>query len=288
MPIPSIFHNHTLMPPTDPLTRWYRGFGRRGTTRTITNSKPSIYFIFHLAWEYLSPRDRLILSWQLPVFTAYSSLRKAASTTDISILKLPRPAPDGLLPVDPNRVHLLGCALLLFGCNYGDLTRWMEGAYTDVHRNWDTTFATMESIHNCTPPSHFPNPDYKHTFQACTEGVPLMAHYTSCYKSCSIRSQAPLSADMRQNFQDVDETLQKEEKIDYHLIFPRFLWRFIPGLFLSIFRVACRYGDPKPWLRVDPLSRLMPDDIGNVNKQIPQPGLREDKNPTIHYGTALT
>jgi hypothetical protein len=57
--------------------------------------------------------------------------------------------------------------------------------------------------------------------------------------------------------------------------------------FLSIFRIAYRWGDPKPRLCVDPSTTITPTDIGNVNHNITDPGVDEDQNPTIYYGTAL-
>jgi hypothetical protein len=284
-PIPPIFESHILSPPHNSAPR-YTGFGRRDHNHTLANTEPPIYFIIHLAWEFLEPRDRMCLAWKLPVFTAYASLRMAASTMDISPLQSPRGVPDSS-PVDPDRVHMMGCAFLRFQCDYGDLARWLGGSHTDAHRNWDEAIATMETVRDFPPPDQFPNPDYTRTFQACTEGVPLVAHYKSDYESCVQQNLAPLSNDLKQNADDVNETLRKEEKLNYHIIFPRFLWRFIPGLLLSIFRVAYRYGDPKPCLCVDPTTRLSPDDTGNVNSQIPRPGLAEDENPTIHYGTAF-
>jgi hypothetical protein len=286
VPIPSIFNDHPLLPPPDSTAHRYHGFGKRDTQRSITNLEPPLYYIIHLAWDYLSPLDRYILSTDLPIFTAYAILRQEASIADISPLRLPRPPPDNSA-VDSVRVRCLAHALLLFNCDYGDMLRWIGGPYTDAHRSWDITFARMETVRHCAPPDRFPTPDYDRTIRACSEGVPLAAHYTSDYASCSIRNLAPLSKDLQDNRADVDETLRKEEKLSYHIILPRFLWRFIPGLLLSIFRVAYRYGDPKPRLCVDPSTTLTPADIGNVNAQIPRPGLDENKNPTIYYGTAF-
>jgi len=219
--------------------------------------------------------------------SCYAVLRQQAASADLSPLRAPRPAPDSS-PIDPNRVHLIGCAFLRFNCNYGDLIRWMEGPYTNAHRNWDDAFATFETVRNETPPPHFPNPDYERTLRACTEGVPLRAHYISSFKDCHRRNLKPPSADLLANTADVQETLRKEEKLSYHIALPRFLWRFFPGLFLSLFRVAYRYGDPKPRLCVDPSTKLHPNDTGNVNSRIPDPGVDEDQNPTIYYGTAFT
>lgn len=217
---------------------------------------------------------------------AYAKLRLKASSANLSPLLEQRPQADSS-PIDETRVQLMGCAFLRFNCDYGDLIRWLGGPYTDEHRDWHDTFAKLESVRNCPPPDNFPLPDYERTFRACTEGVPLKAKYTSDYDSAALRNCSPLSQDLVQNEKDVDETLRKEEKLCYHILFPRFLWRFFGGLFLSIFRVAYRWGDPKPRLCVDPSTSLTPADVGNVNRQIPDPGVDEDESPSIFYGTAF-
>jgi hypothetical protein len=200
---------------------------------------PTPHYVIHNAWDYLLPKDRQTLITACPIFLSYALLRMHAATIDITPLQLPRPPPDSS-PIDDHRVHLMGCAFLRFNCDYGDLIRWLEGPYTDSHRNWTDTFATLETVRESPPPATFPTPDFARTFRACTEGVPLRARYISDYSSASTRNSAALSSDLQQNEADVDETLRKEEKLSYHLIMPRFLWRFYQGLFLSIFRVAYR------------------------------------------------
>ena len=221
-----------------------------------------------------------------PVFSSYAKLRIAATRVDIQPLLAQRPPPDDS-PIDSDRVLQMGCALLRFNFNYGDLVRWLGGPYTASHRDWDTTFIDLETVRHFTPPPGYPPPDYPRTHQALTHGVPLQATYTSSYSSCAARNTAPRSHDLVTNADNVTETLRKEEKLSYHILLPRFLWRFLPGLFLSIFRVAYRYGDPKPRLCVDPSTTLSPDDVSNVNSQIPDPGINEDENPKVYYGSAF-
>lgn len=182
----------------------------------------------------------------------------------------------------------MGCALMCFDFNYGDLIRWLEGPYTNAHRDWDETFSLLETVRDA-PITHrdCPVPDIDRTHRACTEGVPLQAAYVSDYNSCAERNAAPLSDDLIKNSADVDETLRKEEKLSYHILFPRYLWRFLSGIFICIFRVAYRFGDPKPRLCVDPSTTISATDQGNINAQIPAPGVDEDQNPTIYYGTAF-
>jgi hypothetical protein len=217
---------------------------------------------------------------------AYAPLREAASSADLSPLKDLRPPPDDS-PIDRTRAHLLSCAFLRFNCEYDDLIRWLGGPYTDEHRDWEVTFATLETVRDCPPLPAYPISDFERTFRACTEGVPLKGNYTSDLASSITRNQAPLSADLVKNSADVDETLRKEEKLSYHVLLPRFLWQFFSGIFISIFRVAYRWGDPKPRLYIDPSTTINPTDIGNVNRNIADPGVDKDRNPTIYYGTAL-
>jgi hypothetical protein len=216
----------------------------------------------------------------------YAKLRETAATANLDSLLHQRPPPDGS-PIDESRVQLMACAFLRFNCDYGDLIRWLEGPYTDYHRDWEATFQELEQVRHCTPAKGFPTPDYPRAFQACTQGVPLKGNYISNFTSCYHRAVAPLSADLTKNAEAVDEQLRKEEKLSYHVILPRFLWQFFPGLFLSIFRIAYRWGDPKPRLCVDPSTKISPHDTGNVNRNIPNPGVDEDKNSTIHYGSAF-
>ena len=236
----------------------------------------------------MDPRERSILGGLFPVFRGYAKLRQTAASLDLRPLLQPRLPPDKS-PIDQHRVTMMGCALLRFNFNYGHLVRWLEGPYTNQHRDWDETFATLETVKGAQPTHEkCPTPDYGRTYRACTEGVPLKAAYVSDYPSCALRNTAPLSADLSANAADVDETLRKEEKLSYHIIFPRYLWRFISGIFLCIFRVAYRWGDPKPRLCVDPSTVLGPTDTGNINRFIPRPGIDEDQNPRIFYGTAFT
>jgi hypothetical protein len=277
---------NALTPPSNPLPRRFRNFGAVSSGRSAYTDPPSPFLIIHHIWTYVSDCDRLALTHTHPAILAYARLRYQATSADLSGLLLPRAPPDSS-PVDPIRVHYLGCALLRFNFVYGDLVRWLEGPYTDAHRNWSDVFATLEMARDRAPPQGFPEPDYDRAIRLCTEGAPLSGKFVANYHSCSLRNCAALSADLIANQDDVDATLCKEEKLSYHLILPRFLWRFIPGLFLAIFRVAYRHGDPKPRLCVDPSTVLGSDDTGNANRHIPKPGVIEDMSPAIHYGSAF-
>lgn len=284
--IPKIFHCHQLTPPNDPSISRYKGFGSRDIHHTLRNRDLPYHFIIHLAWAFMSPSDRYTIAMLFPIFFLYAKLRKDASKADLSPLLLPRPPPSDD-PIDLTRVHLMGCALLRFNCDYGDLIRWLQGPYTNAHMNWNNLRTKLDEVKDFTPPKDFPEPDLDRTFKACTHGAPLQAHYESDYASCAARNMHPPQRSMLENSDAIMERLRKEEQLSYHIIFPRFLWRFIPGLMLAMFRVAYRYKDPTPRLCIDPSSTINEHDQGNLNVQIPDPGINHDQNPPIHYGSAL-
>lgn len=245
--------------------------------------------MFHLAWEYMDPHDHETLCQAAHAMIPYARLRRRAFFTtpaELESLRAPRPKPDDS-PIDTQRAHLMAVALLRFNMDYGDLVKWLGGPYTNAHRDWLEFEQTLNLVKNIPPAPDDPQPDFDRALRTCTEGAPLRGHFTSSLQSCHERNLAPLSNDLQTNAAAVDEKLRSEEKLSYHIVFPRFLWRFIPGIFLCIFRLAFRWMDPKPRLCVDPSTRLSPTDTGNTNAQIPPPGEEPDENPPIYYGTAF-
>ena len=204
----------------------------------------------------------------------------------IDYLRLPRGPPTSD-PLSNSRSLDMGCVLLRFNFIYGDLIRWLGGAYTDAHRDWNHVFDQLNLVADCEPPSGYPRVDYDRLYRICTEGTPIEGHYVSSYTSAALRNQSPLSQDLVTNASAVDDKIRSEEQLSYHVILPRFLWRFLPGLFLCIFRVAYRWGDPKARLCVDPSTQIAPSDTGNPNAFIPKPGIIPNENPPIFYGTAF-
>jgi hypothetical protein len=124
---------HTLHPPRNPSHRRYNGFGRRDINHSLQFNTPSPQYLFHCAWDFLTPTDRGKVCNASPVMQQYAVLREQAAGTDLSPLLVPRQPPDEL-PIDEHRAHLLACAFLRFNCDYGDLIRWLEGIYQHPSR----------------------------------------------------------------------------------------------------------------------------------------------------------
>ena len=107
----------------------------------------------------------------------------------------------------------MGCALLRFQCDYGDLVRWLRGPYTNEHRDWAKLKAAIDTVADIPPPPDFPYPDTERCFKACTSGVPLEAHYVSDFDSCSLRNSSTPAASVLEHQADLLDTLRTEEKL---------------------------------------------------------------------------
>lgn len=218
----------------------------------------------------------------------YARLLAYAHCKSVAPLKSTRPPPDDS-PPDQIRILLMAAALLRFNFVYGDLIRWLEGPYTNAHRDWSTLEQKFAQVQDYPIPRGWPQVNLPRTMKVLTQGIPLKGHFQCSWRNIQLRNATPVSPNVAKEGQAIDERLRKEEKLSYHILFPRFLFRFIYGIHLCLFRVAYRYNDPKPRLCVDPSTPLHPSDDGNTNAQIPDPGTpgRLEENPPIYYGTAL-
>lgn len=92
------------------------------------------------------------LSTELPVFEAYARLRRSAASVDVSCLRKPR-QPFGIEKgLTHNRAWCAAVALICFDFNYGDLIRWLEGEYTNAHRDWSKVSDAANAVQDAVPP----------------------------------------------------------------------------------------------------------------------------------------
>ena len=223
-----------------------------------------------------------------PAFHSYAALRASAMSADVDKLLQPRPPPNDR-PISDIRVHAEASLLLRLDFNYGDFIRHKEGPFTNSHRDWERTFLAVAAVAQKSPPPGYPAVDYDRAERLATLGAPLQGNFTTSYASVSRRNLRPPSEALLKEADGINEKLRKEEQLSYHVLLPRFLWRFINGLHLCLLTFVFRYGDPKGRLCVDPSTTIDDDDDGNANRHIPDPGTpgRFDENPPIFYGTAL-
>jgi hypothetical protein len=196
----------------------------------------------------------------------------------------------------------MAVALLRFNFNYGDFIRWLGSEYTDAHRDWDTTFDIVDSARLASIPPGYPEVDFDRAVRIATEGVPLAGRFECQFASVRKRERhnnGSLASDV---LAAVRKKFTKEEKLSYHILFPRFLWAFLPGLFLALITWVPPKGQPGDEGRMcgDPSTILVggtPNDVilddGAANAQLPDTGRPEkpglpDENPPVYYGTART
>ena len=222
-----------------------------------------------------------------PAFESYARLRRSTSTVSLSSLHEQRPPPSPDIGLQHDRAWRMAVALTRFNFHYGDLIRWLDGEYTNSHRDWSTVTDTIEAVRDIEPPPGYPRLDYERAFRVCTEGVPLAGDYECSFESVRERNLYDNHPGLYENEAPIRAQFAKEEANSFHLALPRFLWRFIVGLHLAPLVWAIR--KMKGRLCVDPSSRISDDDDGAANDSIPAPGTdeREDECPAIWYATAL-
>jgi hypothetical protein len=273
-----------LHPPRPIMKRRFRGFGRRTPLICARHTNTSPYFALHHAWDYLTITDKESLLATTPVFLAYSRLRRDACLLSIHKLRNPRPKD---YTFQPHQVWIFGCALLRFNFHHGDLIRWLGGEYTNGTRNWTNIFHTLDVLRQFPPLPGHPLVDIDRAYRIVTEGAPLAGIFECDYATVALRNQYDNHPPLQQVLTEVKAKLLEEEALTYHILLPRFLWRFIPGLHLSMMTWHVRKG--KGRLIVDPSSTI--DDYlddGAPNSQIPDPSLdHSDIIPPVYYATAF-
>ena len=141
-----LFGDVPLAPPRCPLHRRLRGFGKLNPNLSISHSEPSGYLVIHKAWDFLLPVDRRKVVDASPAFEAYARLRRATTTVSIKCLLEPRPQPESFTGLQRDRAYRMAVALMRFDMNFGDLIRWLEGEYTNAHRDWTHVSDAMNAV----------------------------------------------------------------------------------------------------------------------------------------------
>ena len=288
-------------PPSNPMPRRLYGCGRDNPDTSTRHSSPSGFLLIHFAWSYLSDYERYRLGVDIsPIFRMYGRLRMRALTLDLAPLWQDRPSPCKA-PIDPLMVQRFAACLLRYNFNYGDFIRAFGGRYTYEGRDWDSRWDIIDSIADIDPPEDYPPVDSNRAFRVLTMGVPLAGHFCCDFAAASARNLYNNHSTIR-NDSDVHnlvrEKFRKESELSYSIVFPRWLWRFIAGIFIIPLtfvmpkhatddgRICHDASNPVPAPEgSDPLFV----DNGAPNAQTPAPGTpdRIDENPPIFYGTAL-
>ena len=169
-----------------------------------------------------------------PVFRVYAKLRQAAMTRLIGYLRHVRPPP-AKRPLDLVRAYDMAVALLRHDFLYADFIHSFGGLYTYQGRDWDAAWDIVDLVRHLTPPAGYPSIDPDRALRIFTLGVPLVGSYRCPFKVMSARNSYNNHPTLSQEgaLDLVRDKFRKEEELSFNVVFPRWLWRFIPGLFLS-------------------------------------------------------
>jgi len=302
MPGGSRYMDTVMYPPLCPLRRRSHGCGCAVSTASTQHSQPSVCSLVHWAWPFLSIRDRQALAQIQPdslsnggpnIFQTYAKLRMQAGWRSVGYLRQPRhPSPSVPGAIPHIREADNGVALLRYDFVYADFIRSMANIYTYQNRNIDAIWDIIDSVAHIPPAPGWPSIDFNRTFKAMTLGVPLAGDFSCHYSSVAKRNQYNNHATVKTPaVQDaISQKFIKEEDLSYNIVFQRWLWRFIPGIFLNpLTFVMPKYLGGMGRICVDSTNVIDSTDDGAPNQQIPKPGLPDslDENPSIAYGTAL-
>ena len=321
------FMDAPMLHPVHTIRARTRGFGRPSPIISVSHATPLGGVLIHFAWDYLSAFDRVRVAASSEAIGAYAQLRFQAQTAPISLLAQQRPP----LAAAPRiaRTRLFASLFLRLDLSYPDLIRFLGHEYTPA---WNRQHAVWRIIdwhrHQSgdgpiTPDG--PRPDFARALRIQTDGSPLAGTFQCSVQALRLRNQYDNHKSLDDVADDYFAKLQKEEDRSYHIVFPRFLWQFFPGLHLAFIN----WVPPRPHkpddegrLTVDPTTILsssrirslwpyttptealttadsatptgptphhLPPDDGAANTVIPRPGLpgSHDHNPPIHYGSAF-
>jgi hypothetical protein len=196
----------------------------------------------------------------------------------------PKPSSVQSVTLSKARAQLYACALLQFHFIHGDFIRWLSGQYTNHHCAWCQDFATMVQTAKRPLSSDYPVPDYPRAFCICTEGVPLQGDFTTPPSQILSRDDYDNHPAVETNSVSVESKLVKEEDKSFHIHFPHFIIRFLPGPVLAPLQwVTCKgKGKGKGRICVDCTNG--PDVAGSANTSIPKPNVANaDECPPVFY-----
>ena len=165
------------------------------------------------------------------------------------------------------------------------MVRWLGGEYTNRHRDWARVFQDILARPAIPAPASFPPPDFHRAYRVFTEGVPLCGNYVGNQDELAERQRYDNHPAIGKNSVQVEKKFAGEEGKSFHLILPRFLVSFLPGLFLSPLQWEVRKG--KGRICVDCTNGPHPSS-GAPNSFIPKPSaINADACPPVYYSDAL-
>jgi hypothetical protein len=138
----------------------------------------------------------------------------------------------------------------------GDLLRWLGGEYTNSVQDMTEYKQDVTKYHSIPSIPNHPPLDCDQLLAVQDDGVPLQGRFECKRSDMLARLKYDNHPPLQHFLNDVHDAFASEEASSFHIHFPRFLARFIYGLFLS----------PISWVIRKGKGRLIINASSNLNK----------------------
>ena len=211
------------------------GHGRAMSGISTVHDVPPPELILHLAWEYLSLTSKTTICHAFRIMAAYARLRTYAISRPLTYwdyLHTMGPVSDAPSTLSRRRAIDLSAALLITDFNMGDLIRWLGGDYTHDHIPMDPIERAIAAIRDHPRPLGYPTVDYDRALHVLRHGAPLTAAYACRRDDVIHRNLYDNHTGALKAASAVLKKIVSGCNNHFLLVFPRWIYRFIYGLFL--------------------------------------------------------
>ena len=258
-----------------------------------TNSlcKPVPELMFHFAWDFLDVSSIRSLCRAAPVMSSYGKLCHEASRltpSDIQAIRQPLDHSKSVTSICPSRARDVAKLLALCDFRIGGLIRSLQGPYTSDFLPFSSIDSCLDALSNIPTDPGDPPHDFKALHHLFHQHVPFKGSFRC-------RRQHMLNRNSYNNHRASDpykSSMLEKSAIDvqksYSIALPRWILRFLSGLFLAALGYARREHKNKiKGRQVNDPSALIsgPTHTGALNSHIN----RKDPiaMPKVYYQTAL-
>ena len=244
--------------------------------------------LIHFAWDFFSTIDKIHLCQASPIFSAYGSLRHEAAAYNKFMIKATCAPLNHLTTqstIDSSRARHIACLLVLCDFDVGKLIRLLRGNYTGDFVNFSAIDKALDTLSSIKPDEGQPIHDFDLLRNLYHHGVPHEATYTCDRNDMLRRNIYNNHKAAHPHYSDIHGKVATDIQKSYAIALPRWILRFIDGIFLAAIGWASRTkgGKTKGRQVNDPSALLHPSDTGALNSKI---SLKDDC-PEVFYQTAL-
>jgi hypothetical protein len=250
--------------------------------------QPSGELLIHFSWNYLHTTEKILLCQTSPIFSAYACLRSEAASFNKFIIKsicAPLGHSTPTTSININRSRQVACLLLLCDFDVGKLIRLLRGNYTGDFVAFTAIDNALSTLQTIKPDQGQPMHDFNLLRNLYHHGVPHEATYTCDREDMLRRNLYNNHKAAHPHYNDIHSKVATDIQKSYAIALPRWIFRFIDGLFLAAIGWAIRQkaGKTKGRQVNDPSALLHQNDTGALNEHI---SIKDDC-PEIFYQTAF-